>query len=92
MPKIPDAGTLSLYLLPVCIIIYKIGGLVVIKDEESAFKAIQNIVREGEGFQGPYDDDDRQELSHYQRFRKMEKNSGMNLSHNFFITKVYFYH
>lgn len=51
-----------------------------VKDEESAYKAIENIVTQGEGFQGPYVDDDLRQLSHFHVFRNMAKNSGMNYS------------
>lgn len=47
-----------------------------IKDDESAFVAIQNIVTQGEGFQGPYVDDDQRQISHYEKFRYVEQHSG----------------
>ena len=44
------------------------GGSIVVKDLDSAIKAIDTIVIQGEGSPGPYDDPDKLEEDHYDIF------------------------
>jgi hypothetical protein len=49
------------------------GGSIVVKDLDSAIKAIDIIVIQGEGSPGPYDDPDKLEMDHYDVFLDLKE-------------------
>jgi hypothetical protein len=53
-------------------IIHDAGGSVVVTNLDSAIKAINIIVDQGEGNPGPYDDPNKEEKDHYDVFKDLK--------------------